>query len=101
MNEEKIASIMHELIESLEAADVEKSLSFFSEDGVWANPNGTFKGKKELRRYLTNSAQLMRDMKISETGNKIIVQGNKSFFEHVVAVTIRWRKSRRAGHVCI
>ena len=61
MSEEKIASIMRELIESLEAADVEKSLSCFAEDGVWINPNGTFKGKEELRRYLTNSAQSMRD----------------------------------------
>ena len=93
MNEEKIVSIMREFIESLEAADVEKSLSFFSEDGVWANPNGTFKGKKELRRYLTNSAHSMRDMKVSETGNKIIVQGNKVFYEHVIAVTIEDKRA--------
>ena len=93
MNEEKIASIMHEFIESLEAADVEKSLSFFSEDGVWINPNGTFKGKEELRRYLTNLAQSMRDMKVSETGNKIIVQENKGFYEHVVAVTIEGERA--------
>jgi len=93
MNEEEIASIMRELIKSLEAADVEKSLSFFAEDGVWVNPNGSFKGKEELRRYLTNSAQSMRDMKISETGNKIIVQGNRSFYEHVIAVTIEGERA--------
>jgi len=93
MNEEKIASIMRELIEALEAADVEKTLSLFAEDGVWVNPNGTFKGKEELRRYLTNSAQSMRDMKISETGNKIIVQGNKAFYEHVIAATIEGKRA--------
>ena len=93
MNEEGIASIMRELIKSLEAADVEKSLSFFAEDGVWVNPNGSFKGKEELRRYLMNSAQLMRDMTVSETGNKIIVQGNKGFYEHVVAVTIEGERA--------
>jgi uncharacterized protein (TIGR02246 family) len=93
MTEEKIASIMRDLIKSLETGDVEKTLSFFAEDGVWINPNGTFKGKEELRRYLTNSAQLMRDVKVTETGNKIIVQGNKAFYEHDIAATIEGKRA--------
>ena len=52
MNDEKIASIMRDLIKSLETDDVEKTLSLFAEDGVVVNPDGTFKGKEELRRYL-------------------------------------------------
>ena len=88
MNDEKIASIMRDLIKSLETEDVEKTLSLFAEDGVLVNPDGTFKGKEELRRYLTNSSQSMRDVTVTETGNKIIVQGNKAFYEHVIAVTI-------------
>ena len=93
MNEEKIAGIMRNLIKSLETGDVEKTLSLFAEDGVWVNPNGTFKGKEELRRYLTNSAQSMRDMTVTETGNKIIVQGNKAFYEHIIAVTIEGKRA--------
>ena len=93
MNEEEIASIMRDLVKSLETGDVEKSLSCFAEDGVWVNPNGTFKGKEELRRYLTNSAQLMQDMTVTETGNKIIVQGNKAFYEHIIAVTIEGKRA--------
>ena len=93
MTEEKIASIMRDLIKSLETGDVDKTLSFFTEDGVWINPNGTFKGKEELRRYLTNSAQLMRDVKVTETGNKIIVQENKAFYEHVIAATIEGKRA--------
>ena len=93
MNEEKIAGIMRHLIKSLETGDVEKTLSLFAEDGVWVNPNGTFKGKEELRRYLTNSAQSMRDMTVTETGNKIIVQGNKAFYEHIIAVTIEGKRA--------
>lgn len=93
MNDEKIASIMRDLIKSLETADVEKTLSLFAEDGVIVNPDGTFKGKEELRRYLTNSAQSMRDMTVTETGNKIIVQGNKAFYEHVIAATIEGKRA--------
>ena len=46
MNEEKIASIMRELIESLETADVEKSLSFFAEDGVWLTLTAPSKARR-------------------------------------------------------
>ena len=93
MDEEKITSIMREFIKSFEAADVEKSLSYFAEDAVWVAPEGTFKGKEELRRYLTNEAQSIRDMTVTETGNKIIVQGNKAFYEHVIAGTIEGKRS--------
>ena len=68
---------MRDLIKSLETNDVEKTLSFFADDGIWVNPNGRFKGKEELRRYMTSSAKTMQDVKITETGNKIIVQGRQ------------------------
>jgi uncharacterized protein (TIGR02246 family) len=93
MNDEKIASIMRDLIKSLESGDVEKTLSLFAEDGVMVNPDGTFKGKEELRRYLTNSAQSMRDVTVTETGNKIIVQGNKAFYEHFISATIEGKRA--------
>ena len=93
MTEEKTAGIMRDLIKSLETGDVEKTLSFFAEDGVWTNPSGTFKGKEELRRYLTKSAQMMRDLKVTETGNKIISQENKAFYEHVIAATIEGKRA--------
>jgi len=88
MAEEKIPSIMRDFVKTLEKADVEKVLSFLAEDAVWVNPNGTFKGKEELRRYLTVFLGSMGDMTVTETGNGIIVQGNKAFFEHVIAGTV-------------
>lgn len=93
MNDEKIAGIMRDLIQSLETNDVEKTLSFFADDGVWINPNGTFKGKEELRRYMTSSAKIMQDVKITETVNKIIVQGDRAFYEHDIAATIEGKRA--------
>ena len=92
MNDEKIANTMRDFIKSFEAGDVEKALSFFTEDGVMINPDGSFKGKDELRRYLTNSFQTMRDVSVTETGNKIVVQGNIAFYEHVIAATIEGKR---------
>jgi len=92
MAEEKIASIMRDCFRALEKGDVEKLLSLSAEDGVWVTPAGTFKGKEELKRYFTWMAESMQDVKITETGNGIIVQGNKAFVEHVIAGTMEGRR---------
>ncbi len=93
MAEEKIAGLMRDFVKTMATGDVEKTLSYFTEDGVWVNPNGTFRGKDELRRVLTGMAQMMRDMSITECGNGIIVQGNKAFFEHVIAATVEGQRA--------
>lgn len=81
---------MRDFVQAMAKGDVEKALSFFTEDAVGVNPNGTFKGKDELRRYL--STESMQDMTVTETGNGIIVEGNKAFFEHVIAATVQGRR---------
>jgi len=88
MAEERIASIMREFVGTLETADVEKALSLCAEDATWVNPAGTFKGKEELRRVFTWMNQSMRDVTVTESGNGIIVQGNKAFYEHVIGGTM-------------
>jgi ketosteroid isomerase-like protein len=93
MADEKFASLMRDFVKTLGEGDVEKLLSFLTEDAVWVNPNGTFKGKKELTRYLTVFSQSMRDVTVTECGNGIIVQGNKAFFEHVIAGTIEGKRA--------
>jgi len=93
MSNEKIASIMRDFGQTMAKGDVEKTLSFFTEDAVWVCPNGTFKGKDELRRYFSAAAESMQDMTVTETGNGIIVEGNKAFFEHVIAATVQGRRA--------
>ena len=93
MAEEKIAGLMRDFVKAMAKGDVEKAVSFFAEDGVWFTPNGTFRGKEELRRSLVGMAQTMRDMSITECGNGIIVQGNKAFFEHVIVATVEGQRA--------
>ena len=92
MAEEKIPKIMRDFVGAMAKGDVEKALSFLSKDAVWVNPNGTLKGKEEIKRYLTWMAQTMPDSKITETGNGIIAQGNKAFYEHVLSGTMNGMK---------
>ena len=93
MPEEKIPSIMREFVKTMSDGDVEKTLAYFTEDGVWVTPNGTARGKDELRRYLAGMYDQMKDMKVKECGNGIIVQGNKAFFEHIIAGTMQGKRA--------
>ena len=93
MPEEKIPSIMREFVKTMSDGDVEKSLAYFTEDGVWVNPNGTARGKDELRRFLAVMYDQMKDIEVKECGIGIIVQGNKAFFEHVIAGTMQGKRA--------
>ncbi len=93
MPEEKIPSIMREFVKTMSDGDVEKSLAYFTEDGVWVNPNGTARGKGELRRYLAGMYDQMKDIEVKECGIGIIAQGNKAFFEHEITGTMGGKKA--------
>lgn len=93
MPEEKIPSIMREFVKTMSDGDVEKTLAYFTEDAVWVNPNGTFRGRGELRRCTARLYDQMKDIKVKECGNGIIVRGNKAFFEHEIAGTMEGKKA--------
>ena len=93
MAKEEIANIMRDFVQTMAKGDVEKTLSFFTEDGVFVTPNGTFKGKDELRRHLSAEAESIQNMRVTETGNGIIVEGNKAFFEHIIAGTVQGKRA--------
>jgi hypothetical protein len=92
MPEEKIADIMREFAKTWDAGDVEKNIAYYTDDAVVANPYGTFKGKDAIKRTMTVTFNNMKNIKIVETGNGIIVQGDKAFFEHVISGTFQGQK---------
>ena len=92
MPEEKIAGIMREFVKAMAAGEVEKNLSYLTDDAVVIDPYGTYKGKEAIKSQLAAMSRNMKDMKITETGNGIIAQGNKAFFEHVISGTFQGKK---------
>jgi len=92
MSNEKIESLMRRFVEALTRGDVEKGLSLLAEDAVYDTPSGTFRGKQELRRYLTWVAQSNRDLTVKDSGVGIMVQGNTAVFEHVIGATVKGRR---------
>jgi ketosteroid isomerase-like protein len=93
MPEENIADIMRDFVKAMADGDVEKTLSFFTKDAEFIGPNGTFKGEEELRRLMTVQSQTIQDMKVTETGNGIIVKENKAFFEHIIGGTTQGKRA--------
>ena len=93
MADEKTATIIRDFLRALEAQDADRVTSFFAEDGVWVAPEGTFKGKEWVRRYLAWQFGQARDIKITERGNGIITQANQAFVEHVISGTLNGVRS--------
>ena len=71
---------------------MDKALSFFTDDAIWYNPKGIFKGKKEIKDYIAWLFETASGIKFIDDGVGIIVQGNKGIFQHILECTIRGSK---------
>ena len=83
MSKEELISMMRKFKDAFNKKDLEKSLSFFAEDADWINPNGEFKGKKEIKNYFKWVFEVNTDQKIIESGVKIIAEEDKAVYEHI------------------
>ena len=92
MTEKQLKVIIRDYADALEKNDTNRALSFFTDDAVWFNPKGIFKGKEELKGYMAWLFKTVSDMKFVDYGVGIIVQGNKGIFQHTFECTIRGSK---------
>jgi len=84
MAKEKLIGIMRNFKDAYNKKDLEESLSFFTEDADWVNPNGVFKGKEELKKYLKWAFEVSPDEKVIESGVKIIAEEDRAVYEHIL-----------------
>ncbi len=92
MPEEKMAGVMREFVKAMAAGDAEKAISCLTEDAVSVTPYGAYRGKEAIKQNMLAMSRNMKDMKVTEAGNGIIVQGDKAFFEHVLSGTFGGKK---------
>jgi ketosteroid isomerase-like protein len=86
LSEEDIVKVIRGFVESIVKGDVEKALSFLTEDVIWVQPEGTFKGKEEVKRllsWLPNSFWYSQ-LKVRDDGAGMLVKGNRAMYEHVI-----------------
>jgi len=84
MSEERLESFVRGFAEAFAQGDVQKTLSFLTEDAVWVAPEGTFKGKEEITRFVTWAAQTSPQKKFRDAGIGITVSGNRAVHEHIL-----------------
>ena len=83
VSEEKIASVMYVFVEAVVKKDVEKALSCFEDDACCETTEGTFKGKSEIRRYLTWFANSkITNFKVTDAGIGLLIKGNTAVYEN-------------------
>ena len=80
--------------------DIKQALSFFADDAVWIAPNGKFKGKIQIEKYLTWVNKIIKNYQITENGIGIVVHGEVVVGEHILSGTIDGMKFESPA-VCI
>ena len=48
----EIQDLMKGCLKAMEENNIEKTLSFFAEDGVFINPFGRFQGKEQISKFM-------------------------------------------------
>jgi ketosteroid isomerase-like protein len=81
MSEEKIVGVIRDFVEAYVKQDLEKTLSLLADDVVWVQPEGTFRGKEEVKRLVTWLPRSFwwSKVKIRDTGVGIMVKGIRLF----------------------
>lgn len=92
MTDQQIKDAIRGFLKAWTAADTKQGLSLFTEDSVWINPQGTFKGKAQIEKYMTWITSTNKDFKIAENGIGVIVQGDSAVIEHEVSGTLNGMK---------
>ncbi len=92
MANKRLETIIRDYADALEKNDIDRALLFFTDDASWSNPKGIYKGKEEIKRYLTWLFKTVSDMKLIDDGVGIIVQGDKGIFQHIFECSIRGSK---------
>jgi ketosteroid isomerase-like protein len=103
MSEEKkksIKTLVYErairgIHEALRNRDVEKAVSFFADDATMVVPEGTFKGKENVRRRVAWFLQQWSHLEVTE--KELILDGNRAAYEYVIEGITREGKRQFPG----
>ena len=102
MSTEIIESKIRDVVDAMEKYDMERALSFFADDAVWHAPEGEFRGKDEIKRYISwmTSPERVADVKFEDTGIGILVKDNRAVYEHIWKGTYEGTRIREPS-VCV
>jgi len=89
--EEENTRCAHGFVEALLKKDVEKMLTYFQDDATVQTPDGTFKGKDQLRHMFTAEMEFP-DLKVTDYGIGLMFKGNVGVYELDEEATYQGKK---------
>jgi len=92
MTDQQIRDAIRGFCKAWTAGDIKQALTIFTDDSVWVNPQGTFKGLSQIEKYAKWIYEGNKDFKIVENGIGIIVQGDTAVIEHDVSGILDGKK---------
>jgi len=99
MSEQEMENTIRDFVDALEKKDVERALSFFTDDAIWFTTQGIFKGKEQIKKYGDWLADSLTDIKFSDDGIGLIVKDNKAVYQTTYDAKYKGIKMR-VGNVC-
>ena len=81
MESVELHSVIQNILEAFNKKDLTRMLSFFADDLIFIRPEGTFKGKEEIKRFYTWMYSNYSEIRLTE--KDFIVEGNKAVVELV------------------
>lgn len=86
--DEKIKTIIRSYISSFEEKNVEKVLSYFTEDASWNTPQFNINGKNKIEEYILWLFENIEDINFIQDGIGIMVNEDKAVCQNIVKAKI-------------
>lgn len=99
MDEREMEKTIRSFVDSLEKKDVERALSYFTDDATWFTTQGIFNGKEQIKKYGEWLANFNTDIKFRDEGVGIIVKDNKAVYQTTYDAKYKGIKIS-VGNVC-
>lgn len=89
MAEKENEDVIRNLVAFLERKDIGGVLSYFTDDATWFTPQGIFRGKEEIKRYLDWLCNSLSDIRFTYEGVGILVQGTSGVHQSIYSATYK------------
>lgn len=99
MAKKEIENTIRNFVDALEKKDIDRALSYFIDDATWFTTQGIFKGKEEIKRYVSWMSKYLTGVKFTDDGVGIIIQGNKAVYQTIFESTYEGIKIK-VNNVC-
>jgi len=99
MNDKEIENTIRNFVDALEKKDIDRVLLPFNDDATWFTTQGIFKGKEEIKRYVSWMSKSLTGVKFTNDGVGIIIQGNKAVYQTIFESTYEGIKIK-VNNVC-